>query len=198
MPLNLAVLVSGAGTMLQNFIDQIEAGKLDAQIQVVVSSRRDVISVERAKAAELPCEIVQRRAFDTVEEFSEAITAVLEPYPIDLILLSGFLQKYLFPAAYEGRVLNVHPALLPKHGGQGMYGHHVHEAVLAAGDQESGVTVIVADHEYDHGPTILQKSVPVMADDTPESLAARVFEAEKEAYPEAVRLVASGQWQPPA
>lgn len=136
MPLNLAVLVSGAGTMLQNFIDQIEAGKLDAQIQVVVSSRRDVISVERAKAAELPCEIVQRRAFDTVEEFSEAITAVLEPYPIDLILLSGFLQKYLFPAAYEGRVLNVHPALLPKHGGQGMYGHHVHEAVLAAGDQE--------------------------------------------------------------
>lgn len=88
--------------------------------------------------------------------------------------------------------------MLPKYGGQGMYGHHVHEAVLAAGDTESGVTVHVTDEEYDHGPIILQKTVPVMADDTPETLAARVFEAEKEAYPEAVRLVASGQWQPPA
>ena len=198
MTVNLAVLVSGAGTMLQNFIDQIEAGNLDAKIQVVVSSRRDVLSVERAKTAGLPCEIVQRRAFDTVEAFSEAITGVLERYLVDLILLSGFLQKYLFPPALEGKVLNVHPALLPKHGGQGMYGHHVHEAVLAAGDPESGVTLHIADYEYDHGPIILQKRVPVMADDTPETLAARVFEAEKEAYPEAVRLVASGEWQSPA
>ena len=198
MPLNLAVLVSGAGTMLQNFIDQIEAGKLDARITVVVSSRREVLAVERARLAGLPCEIVQRRAFDTVDAFSEAITGVLERYPVDLILLSGFLKKYLFPAAFEGKVLNVHPALLPKYGGQGMYGRHVHEAVLAAGESESGVSVIVADHEYDHGPIVLQVSVPVIADDTPETLAARVFEAEKDAYPDAVRLVASGQWQPPA
>ncbi len=184
--------------MLQNFIDQIEADKLDARIRIVVSSRRDVRSVERAKAAGLPCEIVQRRKFDTVEAFSEAVTAVLERYTVDLILQAGLTQKYLFPPAFEGRVLNIHPALLPKYGGQGMYGHHVHEAVLAAGDTESGVTVHVTDEEYDHGPIILQKTVPVMADDTPETLAARVFEAEKEAYPEAVRLVASGQWQPPA
>jgi folate-dependent phosphoribosylglycinamide formyltransferase PurN len=116
---------------------------------------------------------------------------VLDRYDIDLIVMAGLLQKYLFPERFKGRVLNIHPGLLPRYGGLGMYGHHVHEAVLAAGDTESGLTVHIADDEYDHGPIVLQRKVPVLPGDTPETLAERVFEAECEAYPEAVRLMAA-------
>jgi folate-dependent phosphoribosylglycinamide formyltransferase PurN len=137
--------------------------------------------------------VVDRRQFADDASFSAAITAVLDRYDVELVLLSGFLRRYLFPERYRGRVLNVHPALLPRFGGQGMYGHHVHEAVLKAGERESGCTVHVADHEYDHGPIVLQRRVPVLPGDTPETLARRVFAAECEAYPEAVRLFASGR-----
>ena len=116
---------------------------------------------------------------------------MLDDYEIDLVVLAGFTQRYIFPKRFEGRTLNVHPALLPKFGGQGMWGHHVHEAVLAAGETESGCSVIIADHEYDHGPVILQKTVPVLPDDTPDTLAARVQAAECEAYPEAIRMMAA-------
>jgi folate-dependent phosphoribosylglycinamide formyltransferase PurN len=135
---------------------------------------------------------VRRRDFESQEAFSEAVTAVLEPFEPDLIIGAGYLQRYIFPPKYQGRVLQIHPGLLPKYGGQGMYGHHVHEAVLAAGEQESGCTVFIADHEYDRGPTILERRVPVLPDDTPETLADRVFEAELEAYPEAIRVMAKG------
>lgn len=193
MTVRLAVLISGGGTSLQNFIDKIADGSLDASISVVVASRRDIAGVERAEKAGLPVKIVARRRFETPEAFSEAITAVLEKYDVDLVLMAGFLQKYLFPEKYRGRVLNIHPGLLPEYGGQGMWGHHVHEAVLAAGERESGCTVIIADHEYDHGPAVLERRVPVLPNDTPETLAARVFEAECEAYPEAVRMFAEGR-----
>jgi phosphoribosylglycinamide formyltransferase-1 len=139
----------------------------------------------------VPVEFVERRRYDSVEAFSEAINQVLYAYDIDLVVQAGLLQKYLFPERFRGRVLNVHPALLPKYGGQGMYGHHVHEAVLAAGEAESGCTVHITDEEYDHGPILLQKHVPVLPGDTPDSLAERVFQAECEAYPEAIRLMAS-------
>jgi phosphoribosylglycinamide formyltransferase-1 len=194
---DLAVLLSGGGRTLQNFIDQIAAGKLDARIRVVVSSRRDAAGVRRAREAGIPCHVVERRRFGSGEEFSAAITEVLEPYAVDLVLLAGFLQLYLFPDKYRGRVLNIHPGLLPRYGGRGMYGHHVHEAVLAAGDTESGCTVHLADHEYDHGPIVLQRRVPVLPGDTPETLAERVFAAECEAYPEAVRLFAAGKLPQP-
>jgi formyltetrahydrofolate-dependent phosphoribosylglycinamide formyltransferase len=186
----LAVLVSGTGRHLQNFIDLGAKGELDAQVVVVVSSLRDAFALERARVAGLPAHVVRRRDYESQEAFSDAVTAVLEPYTPDLILGAGYLQRYIFPATYEGRVLQIHPGLLPKYGGQGMYGHHVHEAVLAAGETESGCTVFVADHEYDRGPAILERRVPVLPDDTPETLAARVFEAECDAYPEAVRIVA--------
>lgn len=193
MTLNLGFLISGGGRTLQNFIDVIGRGELDARIRVVVSSNRRAQGLERAHAAGIPTVVIERRKFETQEAFSEAITAVLLEHQVELVILAGFLQLYLFPERYRNRVLNIHPALLPKYGGRGMYGHHVHEAVLAAGETESGCSVHIADHEYDHGPVVLQKKVPVYPDDTPETLAARVFEAEKEAYPEAVRMFAEGR-----
>jgi len=193
MTVNLAVLISGGGTSLQNFIDQIADGRLDARIQVVIASRSGIKGIERAEAAGLPVEVVPRRRFDTVEAFSEAVTAAIDRYPVDLVLMAGFLQKYLFPARYQRRVLNIHPGLLPRYGGLGMYGHHVHEAVIAAREAESGCTVHIADHEYDHGPTVIERRVPVLPGDTADTLATRVFEAECEAYPEAVRMFAEGR-----
>jgi formyltetrahydrofolate-dependent phosphoribosylglycinamide formyltransferase len=191
MTVNLAVLLSGGGRTLQNFIDEIAAGRLDASIRVVVASNPRAGGIEKARAADIPLQIVDRRGFQTDEGFSEAVTSLLNHYPIDIIALAGLTRRYLFPSRFEGRVLNIHPGLLPKYGGTGMYGHHVHEAVLAAGDAESGCTVHIADHVYDHGPIVLQKRVPVLPGDTPDTLAERVFEAECEAYPEAIRLLAS-------
>jgi formyltetrahydrofolate-dependent phosphoribosylglycinamide formyltransferase len=188
--IKLGVLISGAGTTLQNLIDVIGAGRLDARIEVVISSRPNVEGLERARKARIPTEVVERRRFESLGDFSAAITEILDRCDVDLVLCAGFLQRYLFSERYAGRVLNIHPALLPKFGGQGMYGRHVHEAVLAAGETESGCSVIIADHEYDHGPILLQKRVPVLPADTADSLAARVFEAECVAYPEAVRLMA--------
>lgn len=190
MTTRLAVLLSGGGRTLQNFIDEIAAGRLDAKIEVVISSRPRVEGLERARRGRIPTEVVEWRDYGNDADFSAAITDVLGRYEIDLVLGAGFLRRYLFPERLKGRVLNIHPALLPKFGGTGMYGHHVHEAVLASGDKESGCTVHIADHEYDHGPIVLQKRVPVLPDDTPDTLAERVFQAECEAYPEAVRLVA--------
>jgi formyltetrahydrofolate-dependent phosphoribosylglycinamide formyltransferase len=188
--IRLGVLISGGGTTLQNFIDVIGAGQLDAKIEVVISSRPNVEGVARARRARIPTEVVERRRYESVADFSAAVTEVLDRCDVDLVLLAGLLQKYLFSERYNGRVLNIHPGPLPEFGGQGMYGHHVHEAVLAAGVPESACCVIIADYEYDHGPVILRKSVPVLPGDTPETLAARVFEAECEVYPEAVRLMA--------
>jgi phosphoribosylglycinamide formyltransferase-1 len=191
MTVRLAVLVSGGGTTLQNFLDRIADGSLDARIEVVVSSNPSAFALERARGAGIDAHVVQRRDFETQEAFSEAITKVLEPYDIDVVAAAGFLQRYIFPERFKGCMLNVHPALLPKFGGQGMWGHHVHEAVLAAGEAESGCSVIIADHGYDSGPVLVQKKVPVLPDDTPETLSARVYEAECEAYPEAIRLLAA-------
>lgn len=193
MTVRLAFLISGGGSTLLNFAELIKAGKLDASIEVVVSSNRNNRGVERAREAGLQVEIVERRAYDSVEAFSEAVTRVLVAHEVDLVLMAGFLQRYLFPMSFKGRILNIHPALLPKYGGKGMYGHHVHEAVLAAGESESGCTVHITDEEYDHGRVVLQKRVPVLPGDTPETLAARVFAAECEAYPEAVRMFAAGR-----
>ncbi|MGE3984643.1 MAG: phosphoribosylglycinamide formyltransferase [Dehalococcoidia bacterium] len=193
MTVKLAVLISGGGTSLQNFIDKIANGNLDAEISVVVASRRKIKGVERAEAAGLPVEVVLRRDFDDEQAFSDEVTKAIERHDVDLIVLAGFLSKWLFPPRWAGRVLNIHPGLLPEYGGQGMWGHHVHEAVLAAGEKESGCTVIIADHEYDHGPSVLERRVPVLPGDTPDILAARIFEAECEAYPEAVRMFAEGR-----
>jgi phosphoribosylglycinamide formyltransferase-1 len=188
--IRLAVLLSGTGRTLQNFLDLIASGELDASVEVVLGSNNTALGLQRARDSGIDTHVVRRRDFETNDAFSDAITKVLDGYEIDLVVGAGFTQLYKYPPRFEGRMLNVHPALLPEYGGQGMYGHHVHEAVIAAGETESGCTVHIASHEYDAGPVVVQQHVPVLPGDTPETLADRVFEAELEAYPEAIRIMA--------
>lgn len=175
----LGVLLSGSGRTLQNLIDRIADGRLQATIACVVSDRPDVRGLQRARDAGLPAFCQREPA---------AIWRLLQEHRADLVCLCGYLRLLPIPPAARDRVLNIHPALLPDFGGKGMHGDHVHRAVLAAGVAESGCTVHICTDEYDRGPIVLQKKVPVLAGDTPESLAARVFAAECEAYPEAIAL----------
>jgi formyltetrahydrofolate-dependent phosphoribosylglycinamide formyltransferase len=189
----LAVLISGSGSTLQNLLDRIAAGSLTARVVVVISSRAEAYGVERARRAGIPTEVVPRKTFPDVERFNDALHAVLDRYAFDLIVMGGFLSPFRVGTRYAGRVLNIHPALIPAFCGQGLYGEKVHRAVLASGVKVSGCTVHFADDEYDHGPIILQGTVPVLDDDTPDSLAARVHAVENELYPEAIRLWAAGR-----
>lgn len=192
-PIRLGVLVSGGGTTMLNFLEKIEAGELDAEISLVIASREDCRGIERAKAAGLRCEVVSRKDFDSVATFSERIFALCREANVDLVTLAGFLFLVQVPDDFRHRVMNIHPSLIPAFCGKGFYGHHVHEAVLERGAKISGCTVHFADNEYDHGPIIVQRAVPVEDDDTPDRLAARVFEAECEAFPEAIRRFATGR-----
>jgi formyltetrahydrofolate-dependent phosphoribosylglycinamide formyltransferase len=192
-PINLAVLISGGGTTLQNMIDRIAAGTLDARVVTVIASKPGIKGIERAQNAGLPVHVVSRKDFDSIEAFSDSVFAICEQASAEMVCLGGWLSLLRIPDQWLGKVLNIHPALLPKFGGKGMWGHHVHEAVLAAGEQTSGCTVHFVNNEYDAGPIILQRTCPVLADDTPDTLAARVFEEEKIAYPEAILRVRTGQ-----
>jgi len=188
--LNLAVLLSGSGRTLENMQQAILAGRLSARVAVVVSSRSDAYGLVRARQYGLDAVAVLRRDYPDLQAFNAALNGVLACYPIDLVVLAGFLSLYQPLPALVGRVMNVHPALLPAFGGQGFYGDRVHRAVLESGVKLSGCTVHFADAVYDHGPIILQAAVPVHDDDTVESLAARVFAAECELYPQAIQLYA--------
>jgi phosphoribosylglycinamide formyltransferase-1 len=190
-PLRLGVLISGGGTTLANLIERIADRRLrNVEITRVVSSRGAVRGVEIARQAGLPLEIIRKRDYADVTAFSEAIIRALDTARVHLIAMAGFLCFWRIPPHYENRVLNIHPALLPDFGGRGMYGHRVHEAVLAAGAVESGCTVHLADNEYDHGPIVAQTRVPMLPDDTPDSLAVRVGVAERELYPRVIQEVA--------
>ena len=188
--LNLAVLLSGSGRTLENVQQAILAGRLSARIVVVVSSKSEAYGLVRARQHGLDAVAVPRRDYPDLRAFNDAVNAVLARYPIDLVVLAGFLSLYQPPPALVGRVMNIHPALLPAFGGQGLYGDRVYRAVLEAGVKLSGCTVHFADACYDHGPIILQAAVPVYDDDTVEALAARVFAAECELYPQAIQLFA--------
>ncbi len=195
--LRLGVLISGGGTTLENLITRIQDGRLrGVEIGLVISSRADVRGVEIARAAGLPVEIIRRRDFagETPEAgeagFSSAIAGALDRAGAELVIFAGFLCFWRVPERYMGRVLNIHPALLPAFGGRGFHGHHVHAAVLAAGVRESGCTVHLVDNEYDHGPILGQIRVPVQEGDTPERLAERVMTAERELYPRIIQHVA--------
>ncbi|MBC7784092.1 MAG: phosphoribosylglycinamide formyltransferase [Burkholderiales bacterium] len=192
-PINLAVLISGGGTTLQNLIDQIAAGALKARIVTVIVSRSGIGGIERAKLAGLPVHVVSRKEFLTIDAFSDQIFSICRDAGVDLICLGGWLQLLRIPDEWLGRVINIHPSLLPQFGGKGMFGHHVHEAVLKAGCAISGCTVHFVNNEYDAGPVILQRECGVYVGDTPETLAARVFEEEKAAYPAAIELWRLGQ-----
>jgi formyltetrahydrofolate-dependent phosphoribosylglycinamide formyltransferase len=191
--LRLGVLVSGGGTTLQNFLDREKAGTLAGEVALVVCSDPKAKAVERARAAGKRCECVPWGRDEGKGLFSAAVTRHLEKARVDLVLMAGFLKLYRFPESLAGRVMNIHPALLPAFGGKGMYGKHVHEAVVASGAKVTGCTVHFADLAYDKGPIILQRTCPVRFEDSPADVAARVFALEREAYPEAVALFAAGR-----
>jgi phosphoribosylglycinamide formyltransferase-1 len=188
--IRLGVLISGGGTTLVNILEYIKKGKLNAEVPVVISSRSKAAGVERAKNAGLDVKILRKKDYPDIDEFSKQIEQTLAGANVDLIVQGGWLCLWKIPQRYENRVMNIHPALLPSFGGQGMWGHHVHEAVLKAGCKISGCTVHFCTNEYDKGPIIVQRSCPVKDDDTPDTLAARVFEQECIAYPQAIKLFA--------
>lgn len=183
--IRLAVLLSGSGRTLDNLLERIRDGKLPAEIAVVVSSRPDVRGVRIAEGAGIPVHVLPP-AGRPLDDWSGAIFAACRGVEPDLVVMAGWLHLVCIPADFVGRVINIHPSLLPAFGGKGFHGMHVHRAVIERGCTVSGCTVHVVDDEYDHGRILLQKTVPVLVDDTPESLAARVFAAECEALPEAI------------
>lgn len=190
-PLALGVLISGGGTTLENLVVRIGDGRLrGVEIRVVVSTRSAVRGVEVVRRAALPLRIIRRRDFEDGESFSQAVTRALDEAHVGLVVMAGFLCYWHIPAHYQGRVLNIHPALLPRFGGRGMYGLHVQRAVLEAGESESGCTVHLANEQYDRGPIVAQARVPVRSDDTPEALAERVGEQERELYPAVIQRIA--------
>ena len=178
-----------------NFVEEIAARRLPAEIPLVIASRADCGGVARAQQAGLSCNVISRKAFSGVTEFSASIFEVCRAAQVDLVLLAGFLSLIEVPPDFEFRVMNIHPALIPSFCGKGFYGHKVHEAVLAAGVKVSGCTVHFADNHYDHGPIIVQSCVEVHDDDTCDMLAARVFVAERGAYLKAINLYAQGRLQ---
>lgn len=191
-PPRLAVLLSGNGSTLQNLIDRAADGRFPAHIVGVLSSRADAFGLERAKRAGIPTAVVERKPPDT---HSARAFDVVRGWQPDLVILAGWMHLLSVPPEFRWKVLNVHPALLPAFGGKGMYGRHAHEAVLGYGAKVSGCTVHFVDDTYDTGPIIAQRTVPVLDADTPDTLAARVQEAEREAYPEAIRRIAAGGWR---
>jgi phosphoribosylglycinamide formyltransferase 1 len=192
-PLRLAVFLSGGGTTLQNFLDHADDGRMPARVVQVVSSNPQAFGLMRAEQAGVPTAVAERQACPSREEFSRRLFDPCRAKGVDLVCLGGFLALLPIPDDFRSRILNIHPSLIPAFCGKGFHGEHVHQAVLEAGVKVSGCTVHFVDNEYDHGPIAAQRVVPVLDDDTVETLAARVFEQECEVYPEVVRLFAEGR-----
>jgi formyltetrahydrofolate-dependent phosphoribosylglycinamide formyltransferase len=191
-PLRLGVLLSGGGRTLLNLLAEIQQGLLAAEVAVVVASR-PCKGADRAADRGLPVVHVPYRQIGDVGAYSRRIVGALDEARVDLVIQAGFLSLWHIPQRYAGRVMNIHPALLPAFGGKGMFGQHVHEAVLASGAAVSGCTVHLATDEYDRGPIILQRVVPVLPGDSADDLAERVFAQECIAYPLAIRLYGQGR-----
>lgn len=196
-PLRIAVLVSGQGrgSNMQAIIDGCRSGKINGEVALVVGVKDDAPAMERARDQGVPTLAISPKAFDTTDAYDDAVFSALQASSIDLICLAGYMrvlgQKII--DAWRDRIMNVHPALIPSFCGKGMYGHHVHEAVIARGVKFTGVTVHLVDEEYDTGPIILQTIVPVEPDDTPDSIAAKVLVQEHKTYAEAISLFAQGR-----
>ena len=191
MPIRLAVLLSGGGTTMQNLIDRIDAGTLDAQISCVISSRAEAKGIERAKKHGLPVSVVNRADYTgDLASFNRDIWNAIRRHDVDLVVLAGFMSLIEIPEEFNLSIINIHPALIPAFSGKGMYGRHVHQAVLDYGVKVTGVTVHFVDDVYDRGPIILQEPVRVQSGDTVDSLSARVQEVERELYPRAIELLA--------
>jgi phosphoribosylglycinamide formyltransferase-1 len=190
----LGLLASHGGSNMQAIIDACKGGRLHAEPAVVISNNSDSMALERARREGISWAHLSRVTHPDPAALDEAILSVLQSHGVNLIVLAGYMKK-LGPrtlAHYRGRIVNVHPALLPRYGGVGMYGAHVHRAVLAAGEAETGVTIHLVDEHYDHGRIIAQRRVPVLADDTVDTLAARVLEQEHDLYVETLQRIAAG------
>jgi phosphoribosylglycinamide formyltransferase 1 len=191
-PIRLAVCVSGEGTTLQNLIDQIRLRRLKAELVQVVASRPRIGAIARAESAKIPLALANYNARSRTE-FSNSVFEPIRHSKADLVILAGFLALVKIAPDYKGRVLNVHPSLIPSFCGKGFYGSKVHEAALATGVKISGCTIHFADDSYDTGPIISQRAVPILENDTIDTLAARVFTEECKALPEAISLYAEGR-----
>jgi len=188
----LGVLISGRGTNLQAIIDAIQEGSLDARIGVVVSNKAQVEGLERAQKAAITTSVIEHKAFPSREAFDERVLEELREHETDVVCLAGFM-RILSPVlvrAFPNRVLNIHPALLPS-----FIGLHGQKQALEYGVKVSGATVHIVDEELDHGPILLQATVPVRGDDTEESLAARILKVEHRLYPEAIALLLGGKFK---
>jgi phosphoribosylglycinamide formyltransferase 1 len=202
-PIRIVVLLSGGGTTLENLFEHIDARGLPARVDLVVSSRADAYGLVRARNHGIETALVASRdhrrpgtdgrSEPDWEGLSKALNAVILPRQPDLVCFAGYMCKYILPPELAGRAMNVHPALIPAFCGHGMYGHHVHEAVVKAGVKVSGCTVHFVTNDYDAGPIVVQRTCPVGDADTPEDVQQRVFREECEAYPEAIRLFAEGR-----
>ncbi len=183
------VLLSGSGRTLENLLQASDEGKMPGRVEVVISSRSNVRGVEIAVKHSIPAFVIDRRSFESDDAFNLAIWDAMEPFAPHLVLLAGFLRKLIVPAGWTGRVLNIHPALLPDAAfasGKGFYGNKVHEAVLRAGLATSGATVHVVDNEYDSGPVVMTETVPILPGDDADALGSRVHRAECSLYPRAI------------
>ncbi|MFH1282116.1 MAG: phosphoribosylglycinamide formyltransferase [bacterium] len=193
MNLIIGVLVSGSGSNLQAILDSIEDGFIpNAVVGVVISNKKEAYAIERAKKHGVEALFIDPKSFQSPEEFNGAVADELIKRNINLVCLAGYLLliKGKLLKEFKGRILNIHPALLPKFGGKGMYGHHVHESVIKSGEKKSGATIHIVDEKYDHGSTILQREIDVFPGETPENLAKRILEIEHIIYPEALKLIA--------
>ena len=190
--LNLGVFASGRGSNFEAILKAIQDGRLDARVRLLLTNREEAGALELAKAHGIPGAVISKQNFESRAIFVEDMLAKLKNHGVDFIVLAGYMKKVPPEAIseYRNRIVNIHPALLPSFGGKGMYGHHVHEAVLERGCKVSGVTVHIVDEVYDHGPIIAQRSVIVEEGDTPETLAARVLNVEHQIYAEALQLFA--------
>ncbi len=193
--LNIGILVSGNGTNLQSIIDAVERGEIKGTIAVVISSKKDAFALQRAHNHNIEAVFLDPEKYPERDEYCRALVDELQSRQVGLVCLAGFMHILTpyFVAQFKYKTINIHPALLPSFGGKGMYGHHVHEAVISSGENVSGCTVHFVDEGCDTGPIILQSKVPVYTNDTPESLAERVLKEEHKIYPEAVRLFSEGR-----
>jgi formyltetrahydrofolate-dependent phosphoribosylglycinamide formyltransferase len=189
--LRVVFLLSGSGTTLENLCERIDEGTVPARVVAAVSDRADAKGLERARRRGIPAAVVPWRGDPAA--FAREMEAAVLPHAPGLVAMGGFLRLWPLPGPLRGRAMNVHPSLLPAFGGRGFYGERVHRAVLDAGVKVSGCTVHLVDDEYDHGPIVAQAPVPVLDDDTPATLAARVQEAERRLFPECVRWYAQGR-----
>jgi phosphoribosylglycinamide formyltransferase-1 len=193
--MNIAIFASGRGSNFQAILSAIDAGHLPARITVLISNRSDAGALDIAGARRIQTSHLSQKMFPSEEALAEAMLNVLSQQRAELLVLAGYLKKIPLQVVrrYRSRIVNIHPALLPSFGGAGMYGHFVHEAVIASGTKVSGATVHIVDEEYDRGPIVMQKTVEIVQEDTPDSLAAKVLKIEHEIYPLALKAFAEGK-----